>query len=56
MGNSIVLGRHIKRGMASRVQFPFSNLSVNCDIYKVAIIWAIIAHEFDVSLNRNLHP
>ena len=35
------------------IQLPFSNLSVNCDSYKVATIWAIIAHELGNSLNRN---
>ena len=50
-----MLDSHIKRGMASPVQFPFSNLSLNCDSYLVVMFWAIIAHEFNVSLNRNLH-
>ena len=36
------------------IQAPFSMLSVNCDSYKVAIIWAIIAHEFDDKLNRKI--
>ncbi len=40
--------------LAALVQFPFSKLSVNCDSYKVAIIWAIITIEFDGSLHRNL--
>lgn len=29
-------------------------LSVNCDSYKVAIIWAIIATEFDDGIERKL--
>jgi lipid-binding SYLF domain-containing protein len=29
-------------------------MSLNCDSYKVAVIWAIIAHEIDDLLNRNL--
>ena len=36
----------IIRRLAANIQLPFSNLSVNCDVYKVAGIWAIIAHEF----------
>jgi hypothetical protein len=28
-------------------------MSAYCDSYKVAIIWAIIAHELDSSSNRN---
>ncbi len=38
----------------SLIQLPFSMLSVNCDSYKVAIIWAIITTEFEGSLNRKL--
>ena len=34
------------------IQLPFSKLSVYCDSYKVAIIWAIIATEFGGSSNR----
>ena len=34
------------------IQLPFSLLSVNCDSYKVAIIWAIITTGFERSLNR----
>ncbi len=36
------------------IQLPFSMLSVNCDSYKVAIIWAIITTEVEGSLNRKL--
>jgi hypothetical protein len=40
--------------MMPLIQLPFSMLSVNCDSYKVAIIWAIITTEFEGSLNRKL--
>ncbi len=39
---------------AGFIQLPFSYLSVYCDSYKVAIIWAIIATEFEGSSNRKL--
>ncbi len=42
------------RDPAPDIQLPFSYLSVNCDSYKVAIIWAIITTEFEGSLNRKL--
>ena len=41
-----------KIGVAPVIQLTFSMLSVNCDSYKVAIIWAIITTELDGSLNR----
>jgi len=38
----------------SNIQLPFSIVSVNCDSYKVAIIWAMIACDLNGSLNRKV--